>query len=56
MDESVPIEFSRKLERQLKEAGKTVELFEYPGDDHNLSLNFNAAAQRSVEFFDKYLK
>ena len=55
-DESVPIEFSEKLEKQLKEAGKTVELFEYEGDDHNIAANFNIAAQRSVEFFDKYLK
>ena len=55
-DESVPIEFSRKLEKQLKEAGKTVEFYEYSGDDHNISSNFNTAAQRSVEFFDKYLK
>ena len=55
-DASVPIEFSRTLEKQLKEAGKTVELYEYEGDDHNIASNFNTAAQRSVEFFDKYLK
>lgn len=56
LDASVPIEFSRILEKQLKEAGKTVELYEYQGDDHNIASNFNIAAQRSVEFFDKYLK
>ncbi len=55
-DSSVPIEFSRTLEKQLKEAGKTVELYEYPGDDHNIAANFNIASQRSVEFFNKYLK
>lgn len=55
-DESVPVEFSRKLEQQLIEAGKTVEYYEYDGDDHNISNNFNTAAQRSVEFFDKYVK
>ncbi len=55
-DTSVPIEFSRTLEKQLKAEGKTVELFEYLGDDHNIAANFNIAAQRSVEFFDKYLK
>ncbi|OGK17498.1 peptidase [Candidatus Roizmanbacteria bacterium RIFCSPHIGHO2_01_FULL_39_12c] len=55
-DSSVPVEFSEKLEEQLKEAGKTVVLFTYPGDDHNISANFNTAMQRSVEFFDKYLK
>ena len=55
-DTSVPVEFSQTLEKQLQEAGKTVELYTYPGDDHNMSSNFGIAAQRSVEFFDKYLK
>lgn len=55
-DASVPLEFSVRLADQMKNAGKTVELFTYPGDDHNLSSSFNLAMQRSVEFFDKYLK
>ncbi len=55
-DTSVPVEFSRKLEDQLNSAGKEVEYYEYPGDDHNLSKNFSSAMRRSVEFFDKYLK
>lgn len=55
-DELVPPEFSQTLEKQLKEAGKTVELFIYPGDDHNISSNLNLAMSRSVEFFNKYLK
>jgi uncharacterized protein len=55
-DHSVPPGFSRKLAQQLKSAGKTVEQYEYPGDDHDISGNFDTAMQRSVEFFDKYLK
>ncbi|MBI4226490.1 alpha/beta fold hydrolase [Candidatus Roizmanbacteria bacterium] len=55
-DSSVPIEFSQTLEKQMKEAGKTVELYTYSGDDHNISASFNLAMQRSVEFFDRYLK
>ncbi len=55
-DDSVPVEFSRTLNRQMQEAGKNSELFEYPGDDHNLSQNFSLAARRSVEFFDKQVK
>lgn len=55
-DTDVPVEFSQKLESELKEAGKTVEYYEYPGDDHNLSQNFNTAISRSVEFFDTYVK
>ena len=55
-DESVPVEFSEKLERQMKTAGKTVELYTYQGDDHNLEGNFNTAMDRSIKFFDTYLK
>lgn len=55
-DTSVPIEFSEKLYDQLKTVGKEAELYTYPGDDHNISRNFEIAMQRSVEFFDKYLK
>ena len=55
-DTSVPVGFSQTLEKQMKEAGKTVELYTYPGDDHNMTSNFGIAAQRSVEFFNKYLK
>lgn len=55
-DTSVPVEFSQTLEKQIKEVEKEVEYFEYPGDDHNLSFNFNLAMQRSIEFFDKNLK
>lgn len=55
-DESVPVEFSQTLEKQMKQADKYVELYTYPGDDHNLSGYFNTAMQRSIDFFDKYLK
>lgn len=55
-DSSVPLEFSQKLEEQMKAASKLVELFTYPGDDHNLSGFFNQAMQRSVAFFDRMLK
>lgn len=55
-DTSVPVEFSEQLAQQLQSAKKTVELYTYPDDDHNLSANFNTAMTRSVEFFDRYLK
>ena len=55
-DASVPIEFSQKLESQLTDAGKESELYIYQGDNHNLSNNFSLAMQRSLEFFNKYLK
>lgn len=56
-DEEVPPLFSESLANDLKKAGKTVELFEYKGADHNISEPaFSLAMIRSVTFFDKYLK
>lgn len=55
-DEEVPVAFSTGLKDRLEKIGKTVQYYDYPGDDHNISRNFNTAIQRSVEFFDKYLK
>lgn len=56
VDSSVPPEFSKTLYDQLQKAGKEVELYTYPGDDHNISSNLFTALNRSVAFFDKYLK
>ena len=55
-DESVPLEFSQILSAELQAAGKTVELYEYPGDNHNISNYFSQAMIYTVEFFDRYLK
>lgn len=55
LDESVPIEFSRHLKIALEAVGKPVELFEYPGSDHNIAQGFSQAMQRSIEFFKKNL-
>jgi uncharacterized protein len=55
-DTSVPAEFSETLHQQVQEAGGIVELYIYPGADHNLSAPFAVAMQRTIEFFDRYLK
>jgi len=55
-DEEVPLLFSQKLDEALKNAGKSVEFYIYDGDNHNLSNNLSKALQRSVAFFNKYLK
>jgi dipeptidyl aminopeptidase/acylaminoacyl peptidase len=55
-DEEVPVNFSINLDNQLKNLGKTVEFYTYPGDNHNISNNLSLALERSVTFFDKYLK
>jgi fermentation-respiration switch protein FrsA (DUF1100 family) len=55
-DTSVPLAFSQNLYWQLDAAGQEVEFYQYEGDDHNLSKFFSQAMQRSIEFFDRYLK
>ncbi|MCL5410509.1 MAG: alpha/beta fold hydrolase [Patescibacteria group bacterium] len=55
-DEEVPVSFSKSLYDKLKKSNKTVEYYIYPGSNHNISQSFNLAMQRSLEFFDKYLK
>jgi fermentation-respiration switch protein FrsA (DUF1100 family) len=56
-DESVPLEFSETLSEQIQAAGnKTVELYTYEDDNHNISNNFDTAIARSLQFFDTYVK
>jgi dipeptidyl aminopeptidase/acylaminoacyl peptidase len=55
-DEEVPVAFSESLRDRLIKASKKVEFYSYPGSDHNISQGFDSAMQRSLEFFDKYVK
>ena len=55
-DEEVPLLFSQRLDEALQKANKFVEFYTYESDNHNLSNNLSVALQRSIEFFDKYLK
>lgn len=55
-DTHVPIIFSETLDKQLRKAGKIIEYYIYEGDDHNLTNNLSLALNRSVDFFDQYLK
>ena len=56
-DEEVPVAFSQYLYASLQKLGKVVEYYNYPGGDHNIANpNFTLAMERSIAFFDKYLK
>jgi fermentation-respiration switch protein FrsA (DUF1100 family) len=55
-DSEVPSRFSQELYDEVKQAGKTTELYTYPGDDHNIAQNFGLAMQRTIAFFNKYVK
>ncbi len=55
-DEDVPPSFAEHLRNALQKNGKIIDYYSYQNADHNLSQVFNIALQRSVAFFDKYLK
>ncbi|HET7087591.1 MAG TPA: alpha/beta fold hydrolase [Anaerolineae bacterium] len=55
-DRSVPIGFSETLYQEILAAGKPAELYTYQGADHNIANSFGLAMQRTIEFFDKYVK
>lgn len=55
-DAAVPLKWSQSLAKSLKDKGKEVELYVYPGADHNLAGGDNAwnlAVQRSLLWFTK---
>jgi len=55
-DATVPYSLSESLAARLEEKGLVGELYLYEGDDHNLAGYFGTAMQRSIEFFDRYVK
>jgi|WetSurMetagenome_2_1015567.scaffolds.fasta_scaffold99088_1 uncharacterized protein len=55
-DEEVPVAASKTLLAEMQAARKPVELYTYAGDNHNISGNFKLAMQRTIAFFDKYVK
>lgn len=55
-DPVVPVDFSEILFSEVQSVGKPAELYLYDWDDHNLSGNFWTAMDRTVEFFDRYVK
>jgi len=55
-DEEVPPIFSQKLYDEIQAVNGNVELYDYPGDDHNISRYFNTAMNRTIAFFDAHLK
>jgi uncharacterized protein len=56
-DSVVDIGYSRNLDQILDKTSISHQLFEYQSGGHNLNgASFNAAMQRSVDFFRNYLK
>ncbi|MEZ4642809.1 MAG: prolyl oligopeptidase family serine peptidase [Chloroflexota bacterium] len=56
-DEMVPLEWSETLVAELDAVGNTTyEFYTYPNDNHNIAVNYGTAMQRTVDFFDQYVK
>jgi len=55
-DTEVPVTFAETLAQGIQAAGKSVELYTYQGDNHDLSKSFDLAMSRTIQFFDTYLK
>ena len=55
-DEDVPLAFSIRLAEEVRAVGGIADLYTYDGDDHNISKYFTTAMDRTIAFFDQYLK
>ena len=55
-DNQVPPSFSKDLYNELETQGKQAEYYEYQGSNHDINQGFNLAMERTIAFFDKYLK
>jgi dipeptidyl aminopeptidase/acylaminoacyl peptidase len=55
-DTEVPLAFSQTLAIHLNTLHLPYEFYIYEGDNHNISINFKLAMDRTIAFFDKYLK
>lgn len=55
-DTAVPIDFSEKIYATLRQYDKEVEYYTYAGEEHEFIEAWSLAAERSLQFFDKYVK
>jgi len=55
-DEQVPSSFSINLYNQIKSQGKYAEYYSYPDANHDIEQGYSLAMQRTIAFFNKYLK
>ncbi len=55
-DESVPYEMSEMLYDQMAAANRLARLYLYEHDDHNFSFYYGQAMERTIVFFDQFVK
>jgi dipeptidyl aminopeptidase/acylaminoacyl peptidase len=52
-DDSVPVEWSDRLDRELRKEGKTIEYYRYPGEPHEFTRAWPTVMERTATFFDR---
>jgi dipeptidyl aminopeptidase/acylaminoacyl peptidase len=55
-DEDVPLAFSIRLAEEVRAVSGVADLYTYEGDNHNISQYFTTAMDRTIAFYDQYLK
>lgn len=56
VDEAVPLSWSNTLTNLLKQKGKDITYYTYPGTDHNMRPIWNTVVERDVKFFKSFLE
>jgi len=54
-DESVPVEWSDRLEQMLRDADRQIEYYRYPGEPHEFVSAWPTVMDRTAMFFDRLL-
>jgi dipeptidyl aminopeptidase/acylaminoacyl peptidase len=55
-DDAVPVEWSSSFVNKLKKLDKDIQIYKYPGADHNLRPSWDTAIEQSLGFFDENIK
>lgn len=55
-DDAVPVTWTNDLVKNLEDLKVDVKYYKYPGADHNLQPNWSLAVQRSLNFFESFIK
>lgn len=56
IDDQVPVEWSRELNKMLQEQNKDIIYYEYPNENHTFINAQNLVMERTLKFFDSHLK
>ena len=56
-DKTVPVAWSETLVEELQAVGdSSYEFYTYPDDTHDIAVNYGTAMQRTIDFFNLYVK